>query len=404
MAYDMLHGLKVVELSMYAFAPSAAAVLADWGADVIKVVPPETADPMRGTPVAGLPPARTDVAFLWEIVNRGKRCIGLDVADSDGRAILLDLVRGADVFVTNLLPDARHRFGVDVDDIRSVAPTIIYARASGHGSEGPEAATGGFDHTDFWARTGMAHAATMVSDEFVPQPGPAMGDLASGGFLAGAVAAALYRRTRTGEGAVIDVSLLSSSAWMFAPGIVAADVHGVDAIPRLRHADLPNPLVAGYPTKDGRTIYFAGVQTEKNFNDLCAHIERTDLETDPRFADGAKRLENARALIAELDATFSAHDLAHWMPRLAGLAIPWAVVQTPRDALTDPQMTANGYVVPVEGPDGTFTLVASPAQFDDARPQLRRAPEHGEHTEEILLETGRDWDDIIALKERGVIS
>lgn len=404
MSYDLLEGIKVVELSMYAFAPSCAAVLADWGADVVKVVPPDIADPMRGTPVAGLPPARIGVAFLWEIVNRGKRCIGLNVSTDEGRAVLHDIVRGADVFVTNLLPDARAKFGVDVDDIRAIAPDVIYARASGHGPKGPEAATGGFDHTDFWARTGMAHAATMVSDEFVPQPGPAMGDLASGAFLAGAVAAALYRRTRTGEGAVIDVSLLSAATWMFSPAMVAADVHGVDVIPRPRHADLPNPLVAGYQTRDDRTVYFAGVQTEKNFTDLCQRIDRTDLLTDPRFVDGTARTANARELIVELDRAIAARDLAEWIPRLNGLAIPWAVAQTPREALDDAQVLANGYVTRVDGPGGDFALAASPAQFDGRAPELVRAPEHGEHTEEILLAIGRDWDEILALKERGVVS
>lgn len=404
MAYDLLEGIKVVELSMYAFAPSAAAVLADWGADVIKVVPPDIADPMRGTPVAGLPPKRIDVAFLWEIVNRGKRCIGLNISSEEGRDVLLDLVKNADVFVTNLLPDARAKFGIDISDVQAVAPNVIYARASGHGPLGPEAATGGFDHTDFWARTGMAHAATMVSDEFVPQPGPAMGDLASGAFLAGAVAAALYRRTRTSEGAVIDVSLLSASTWMFAPAIVASDVHGVEAIPRLRHANLPNPLVAGYTTKDQRTIYFAGMQTEKNFTDFCERIDRIDLLTDNRFETGDDRIAHSKELIVEIDRAIAVRNLADWLPRLDGLSIPWTVVQTPREALHDVQVVANSYITPVEGPGGTFSLAASPAQFDGIAPQLVRAPEHGEHTEEILLETGRDWDVIAELKDRGVVS
>ncbi len=157
MSYDLLDGVRVVELSLYAFAPSAAAVLADWGADVLKVVPPKQADPMMGTPIAGLPEKDVGVAFMWEQLNRGKRCIGIDVSNPDGRAVLHDLVRDADVFLTNLLPGARERFGVDPDDLHAINPRLVYARATAHGALGPERDAGGYDHTDFWARAGLGH-------------------------------------------------------------------------------------------------------------------------------------------------------------------------------------------------------------------------------------------------------
>ncbi len=137
MSYDLLDGVRVVELSLYAFAPSAAAVLADWGADVVKVVPPKQADPMMGTPIAGLPERDVGVAFMWEQLNRGKRCIGIDVSNADGRAVLHDLVRRADVFITNLLPGARERFGVEPDDLHAINPRLVYARATAHGALGP---------------------------------------------------------------------------------------------------------------------------------------------------------------------------------------------------------------------------------------------------------------------------
>nr|MDT0664352.1 CoA transferase [Micromonospora sp. DSM 115978] len=215
MPYDLLAGVRVIEASMYAFAPSAGAVLADWGADVIKVVPPDLLDPMNGNIIAGLPDREVDVAFMWEITNRGKRCVGVDQSSDEGQKVMAALVREADVFITNLLPGARRRFRVDVADLTTIKPDLVYARASAHGPAGPESEAGGFDHTDFWARTGMGHAASLVCDEFVPQPGPALGDLASGAFLAGGIAAALYRRAQTGQGAVVDVSLLSSGMWMF---------------------------------------------------------------------------------------------------------------------------------------------------------------------------------------------
>jgi len=403
MSYDLLDGVKVVELAMYAFAPSSAAVLADWGADVIKIVPPAVADPMRGTPVAGLPAKDVGVAFMWEIMNRGKRCIGLDVSTAEGREVLLELVGRAHVFITNLLPGARRRFRLDPADLFDVNPGLIYGRASGHGDRGPEREHGGYDHTDFWARTGIGHAASMVAGEFVPQAGPALGDLCSGVFLAGAIAAALLRRERTGKGAVVDVSLLSAGMWVASPGVVASQLYGVSNIPRFRHADLPNPLVAGYVTRDGRIVYLAGIQTEGHFETFCELIDRKDLLDDPRFADAAARQAHTRECIAVLDEVFAQRDVREWEVLLRGLSTPWTIVQSAAEAASDPQVIANDYVTQVQGQHGSYTSVASPAQFDGEAPTLTRAPDHGEHTHEILVELGRDWDEILRLQERGTV-
>ena len=397
MAYDLLDGVRVVELSLYAFAPSAAAVLADWGADVIKVVPPKLADPMMGTPIAGLPQKDVGVAFMWELLNRGKRSIGIDVSHPDGRAVLLELVGEADVFITNLLPGARRRYGIDAEDLHAVKPTLVYARASAHGADGPERDAGGYDHTDFWARSGIGHAASQVSDEFVPQPGPAMGDLASGASMAGAIAAALFRRERTGRGAVVDVSLLSTAMWVGAPAVLAAQLYGVDTIPRMRHQDLPNPLVAAYVTRDGRQLYLSGIQMENHFENFCDVVDRPDLLADERFATGAGRLANRAELIAVLDELFATRDLDDWVVALRGLTTPWTVIQTAAEAGVDAQVVANGYVVTIAS-DIEYPVVASPAQFDGVRPAATRAPGHGEHTDEILAELGRSAEQILELK------
>jgi crotonobetainyl-CoA:carnitine CoA-transferase CaiB-like acyl-CoA transferase len=403
MTYDLLEGVKVVELSMYAFAPASAAVLGDWGAEVIKVVPPLIPDTLMGNAIGGLPDKDVGVAFMWEIMNRGKRCIGIDVSVDDGRDLLLELVRDADVFITNLLPARRRRFRLDPEDLFAVNPGLVYGRASGHGDRGPEREYGGYDHTDFWARSGLGHAASMVAGEFAPQSGPALGDLASGAMLAGAIAAALVRKARTGQGAVVDVSLLSAGMWMMSPGVVASQLYGVDNIPRYRHADLPNPLVAGYVTRDERIVYMSGIQTEGHFENFCELIGRKDLIDDPRFANASARQSHTRECIAVLDEVFAQRDLAEWVTILEGLSTPWSIVQSAAEAAVDPQAKANEYVTEVEGATRPFPLVASPAQFDDAPTSLTRAPDHGEHTEEILLEIGRDWDEILRLKEKGAV-
>jgi crotonobetainyl-CoA:carnitine CoA-transferase CaiB-like acyl-CoA transferase len=402
-SYDVLEGVKVLELAMYAFAPSSTAVLADWGADVIKIVPPDRADPMMGNPVAALPSTDVGVAFMWEILNRGKRCMGLDVSLPSGRDVLLELVRGADVFVTNLLPDARRRFGVEPDDLFAVNDRLVYARATGHGDRGPERDRGGYDMTDFWARSGIGHAASLVSDEFVPLVGPALGDLTSGAFLAGGIAAALYRRERTGRGAVVDVSLLSSGVWVLSPGIVASQLYGIDTVPRFRHAEAPNPMVAVYATRDHRLIYLSGIQTEGHFEGFCRAIDRLDLLDDPRFATAADRLANAPACVAALDRVFAERDLADWRVALQGLSTPWMVVQTAAEAAVDPQVVDNHLLPAVDGTAARYRLVASPAQFDGEAPTLVRAPGHGEHTDEILRELGHDTDHILLLKETAAV-
>jgi crotonobetainyl-CoA:carnitine CoA-transferase CaiB-like acyl-CoA transferase len=191
--------------------------------------------------------------------------------------------------------------------------------------------------------------------------------------------------------------------WMCSPAAVASQLYGIGAIPRTRHADLPNPLVAAYATRDGRQVYIAGVQTEGHFENFCQAIGRPDLLDDPRFATGSARLANARQCIAVLDEVFAKRDLAEWEPLLRGLSTPWTVIQTAGEAATDPQVAANQYVTEVQGDGMTYRLVASPAQFDGAPPSLRPAPEHGQHTEEILLELGRTWEGIEDLKARGAV-
>ncbi len=403
--YDILEGVRVVDVSMYAFGPSAAAMLGDWGADVIKVVHPKFGDPMRAQAIAGLPKRDDDLSFMWEILNRNKRSVAIDMGTDEGRALLDELIAAADVFLTNFLPRSRRNLRLEVDDVRAVNEKIIYARATGQGPRGPEADKGGYDHTSYWCRTGIAHAVAQSSPEFIPQLGPAFGDLVSGFTLASGVVGALYRRERTGKPAIVDASLLNTGLYMLSPGVVASDLYDIDNIPRNRHADLPNPLVAAYETSDGRHVYLAGVRTDGDWENFCTCIDRLDLLTDERFADGQARIANRSECIAMLDEVFASKDLADWRTALDNLTTPWSVVQTAHEVHDDVQVEANGYLVPVMAQGKTpIKLVASPVQFDEEPAEMRGAPEHGENTEEILLELGHSWDEIAAWKDQGVIN
>jgi crotonobetainyl-CoA:carnitine CoA-transferase CaiB-like acyl-CoA transferase len=402
--YDVAAGIKVVEVAMYMFVPTAGAVLADWGADVIKIGHPDYADPMRANTIGGLPDKQLDFGFMWEISNRGKRSVAVDLATEEGYEILRALVADADVFLTSFLPTARQRLRIEVEDIRAINPSIIYARGSGQGARGPQRDAPGFDHTSFWARSGIAHAASMVTDEFIPQPGPALGDLLSGFSLASGTVAALLKRERTGVTSVVDVSLLGTGVFAFSPSIVASELYDVDTVPRLPHRDLTNPMVGAYTTKDARQVYLSGLRTDQGWAEFCALVDRPDLAGDSRFADGAARLQNRRDCIEELDRVFETRTLADWQQLLAGTDIAWASVQTAREVHEDLQVQANDYITEVVSAAGSpYPLTASPVQFDEVPLTATRAPEHGEHTDEILGTLGIGWEQLLDLKTRGVI-
>jgi crotonobetainyl-CoA:carnitine CoA-transferase CaiB-like acyl-CoA transferase len=186
--------------------------------------------------------------------------------------------------------------------------------------------------------------------------------------------------------------------------MIASQIYDVDAIPRKRHAEQSNPLVGCYTTRDHRQIYLAGIRTDKGFAELADALGRPDLADDPRFATDTARLDNARACIGEFDATFAARDLAEWVARLRHVETPWSIVQTAREAATDPQTIANGYVIDVDDGVRCFPLIASPAQFDAQMPTATRAPQHGEHTELVLIEAGITWEQIDELKRAGTIN
>jgi crotonobetainyl-CoA:carnitine CoA-transferase CaiB-like acyl-CoA transferase len=398
-----LAGIRVVELASWTFVPAAGAVLADWGADVIKVEHAETGDPLRGLVSGGLVPGLDAVNYLLEQPNRGKRSIGIDVQNPNGLEVLYQLIEEADVFMTNLLPDSCERLGVDVDRIRARNPRIIYARGHGQGVRGTEANRGGFDQAIYWGKAGIADGMSIRDGDYPPLLRPAFGDIMGGQTIAGGIAAALVKRDRTGEPSIVDVSLLHLGLWQLSFDVVASGVIG-EQVPKFDRSDMPSPLANVYKTADNRFLYVMYLQTDRFWQDLCRALDRADLIDDDRFANAMARYEHRREGIAIFDEVFASKPLEYWRARLDALDGVWGPVLNSYEVHDEPQVIANGYLPEVAGgTEGSFRLVANPVQFDETPPVLERAPNWGEHTEEILLELGMDWERITALKDKGAI-
>ena len=402
-----LDGIRVIEVSSWMFVPSAGAVLVDWGADVVKVEHPVTGDPQRGLVTSGLVPGGAGgVNFMMEQPNRGKQSVAIDLSHPDGREALMKLVETADVFLTNYMPAVRRKLRIDVDDLRERNPDIIVARGTGQGPKGPDAEKGGYDGASFWARGGVASIMPETPEGWpAGQPGPAFGDVMAGLSTAGAIAAALLKRERSGEASVVDVSLLSTAMWQIAPLVVASKLFGFSKMPSGGdRKQSPNPGVGAYRTGDGRFISLILLQSDKHWADFVARLGRPEMATDERFVDSAARATNSAECITLLDEAFGSKPLSYWKEALADFDGVWTPFQTLDELYEDPQVVANGYLPTMTAANGQeVQLVASPAQFDEESVAVTRAPEHGEHTEVVLLAAGIGWDELAAMKESGAI-
>lgn len=398
----MLSGVRVVELASWTYVPSAGVALSDWGADVIKVEGVASGDPGRALVVGGFTrqAARADVDFILELSNRGKRSIAIDIKTDTGRELFGRLLASADVFLTNWLPGALERAGLTVEDIRSFNPGIIIARGTGLGVRGPDRDSGGFDAAAYLARGGVAYTLTPFGTENPAVQGPAFGDLQGGATLAGGVCAALFHRERTGEPSIVDSSLLAQAMWAIAPSISVADLFDIDGIPGAPPGLAINPLVARYKTKDDRWIQLVFLQPDKFWAGFCRRMGLPELANDERFVPSANLIANAADATAIFADAFAAHDLAHWREVLHDEPGVRGALATPRETLNDPQVEPNGYVITNLDDHGEkYRIVAAPVQFDETPPGPTRAPEHGQHTEEILLELDVDWDQIAHAKD-----
>ena len=401
-----LAGVRVVEVATHVFAPMAGAVFAEWGADVVKVEHPESGDPYRGLVTSGLHPLQNGVDPYVQSANRAKRSVGVDLKHPDGRALLGRLLRTADVFTTSLRADARRRLRVDVDDVRADNPAVVYVRATAFGARGPDAERGGYDAGAYWARSGMQHVLTPPGAAWPRPAPPAFGDVVGALAIVGAVGAALYRRATGGEPAVIDASLLASGLWQLQPEVVSsamADAGEPDDTPADRYRSW-NPLMLTYRTADGRYVALTMLASDRHWRAFCRAIGDPGMADDPRFVDQDARGRNARACVEWLDGVFARRDLDAWRRALADFPGEWAPVQRPAELHDDRQVQANGYIAAVDvGEGGPLPMVTTPVQFDEQPGRPTRAPEHGEHTEAVLLELGLSWAEIGALKASGAV-
>lgn len=398
--YDVLEGIRVVEVAEWTFVPIAGSVLADWGADVIKVEHREGGDPQRGL----LSMLAMDGAInpFMEVANRGKRSVGIDLNTEGGRETLYKLVASADVFLTSLRTRARKKLGIEPEDLLKIKPDLIYGRGTGFGLQGPDANKGGYDEPVTWCRAGISARMTPPDGHPPAMPG-SIGDINGGTQIAGAVAAALVKRLRTGKGSIVDNSLYSVGAWIMCQSIVGT--YNGPAPGYRDRSQVGNPLVNQYRTKDNRWLSLCLIQADAWWQDFCEHIGREDLIDDPRFNNMKVRNENGKACMEELDKTFAEKTLDEWRAAMDTMVGVWSPLQTIDEVVKDEQALVNGIVTPVKmGDTSSYMAAASPAQFDEQLiGDLQGCPEPGQHTEEVLLELGMEWDEIAALKEAEAI-
>lgn len=397
---NIFSGLKVVDLASFIAGPSAAVILSDFGADVIKVEPPSGDLWRHGHQIPPQPQA--DDAYPWHLANRNKRGIALDLKSPNARPVVEKLVKWADVMIVNTPHPARKKLKLEYDDVAPWNPRLIYADVTGFGAKGPDADLPGFDITSYWARSGLL---SMTRDAGAPPTWPVAGsgDNATAVGLYSAIVTALYRRERTGQGSYVTTSLLAEGVWSASVSIQAALCEAKFFAPHDRKHPA-NAALNVYQTSDG--VWFVLIVTSDKLTPLAKAIGRTDLLTDPRFSDHAKLMANMPQLSAILDEVFGAQPMAHWYEVFNGVHVTFGAVRGPQEVIDDPQLRLNDIVVSLEGAGGKLTsTISSPIQVQGvAKVPARRAPAIGEHNEQVLAQLGFSTSDIEGLHASGTVT
>ncbi len=388
-----MEGIRVIELGVWVAGPAAGGILADWGADVIKIEPPE-GDPARifqkmlGGDMDTNPP--------FELDNRGKRSIVLDLEDPEAMANAHKLIAGADVFLTNLRKSALQKLQLDYESLKKINPRLVYCGITGYGDKGPDADRPAYDIAAYWARSGIAHQLTPPGDDLPFQRG-GMGDHTVGMAGAAAVSAGLLHRERTGEGRFVSTSLFRAGMYTISFDLNVFLMWGL-RIQSGRRNSMGNPAINNYTAKDGKQFWIVGLDGQRHWPPLTRVAGHPEWIEDERFAEPQGRAQNAETLIALLDEIFAQKTLGEWEVEFAKEEdFFWAPVNSMEDLLQDPQFQPSGALVDVpiqtggtQTSEGSFSMVATPVDFDGSSPQpSRSAPLLGEHTEEILAEINK---------------
>ena len=393
-----LAGVRVVELGLWLAAPACASILADWGADVVKI------EPLGGDPFRGLAWAfGGDMNPPFELDNRGKRSVAVDLRTEGGQDVLWALLANADLFVTNYRPGGLERLGLDWPTVHARHPRLIYGSITGYGLDGPERDRASYDMGAYWGRAGVAAALTPPGQDLPYQRG-GFGDHLTGMSLAGGLSAALFARHRTGVGQLVSTSLLRAGMYQMGADLNTSLRTGWPTLASSIRS-VPNPLLTGYRCANEEWIWLLGLEGDRHWPNIAAALELDHLRDDPRFATMDGRRDHATEVTATLQERFGSDSRAEWGRRLDAAGVWWAKVQHAHELIDDEQAHAAGGFVEVPVSDGTVArMVATPVDFSGhSRFTERATPELGQDTELMLLELGWEWERIEALKQAGAI-